>query len=1486
MRSYAVTETLAAEGQSAFLGLCDALQLQAPADASAHDVIVAVQDAAVDDMLIDEQEQEQQLVLGQTEAAVTGSLWANELLRPCQSPVWLGIQQLSSCSAAAAAARDVSLPIWLLAQALAAAAQGAAAAGGVAAARQLLQQLPAAQQVLLPEQLLCTSAPSSTSSTSLLQALPQLVVTATVSCLLQPPSVAGANEATQQKLQLQLRTVAEAAAVLQQHQGPHSTLSALQLVSLVQQLPAVLSAQPWQPILQQLLPQLTQQQLLASAMQLPQQQLGLLQPIIQQAACHAAVEAAVAASAAQAVSTGAASPYQQSSWRAKHPQERARSEASHPAVDFLQPCMGLVAEAEAAAVLALAAKLQEGQDNSSGAQHWQQHLHALECLQIARSEVWATCHGILQQQYSSGTSVSTVVTELQSERLAWAWAQLAKRMQQLLSTSTGVLSSESCRQWEYLQQQMAAALQLDSSSDKPLLWRLGGHPQLPPTMRLLEAQRKVAALAAALAAAGGAGFQADARGRPAALVAAGLDWSALLHQAVAAAKVQQELQQLEVQQPQGPNGFAMFGQGEQEQQQQQQPGAGSGIDFDLLLEGLEGGSAAGAEAELRVQLAEAAAAVLSSSTPFRQSVAQGMALLGFFPQMQLLQQHKQGASPNAGSGQHKSAGELAMQAHALLQVADTLQEQASSLLLPVLTEMLLCPQRLQHEAAGAAAVTAALKQQSAAAGRNSLMGQLLPARAMLSPAVRQMQVDLQPLVQLSALQEQQQINTTSLLWLLQAALASTGASASAQAQSAQNLLQQLVGLESRVLQAMPSICQSSCQSSAAAGVPYLQLSWMLSSMLDSQQWPLSAPLLQQVLPGLLHEACFNWQGGLWTSSATSATQDRVQGLSGSGFSRSLAVSLQVLGSPVILHVASQTVAALQVCSSVAVDGTSKAPRLQQLSLAVQHLLQHAGQHSTSSASTAAAAHQHWVSLAILLAQVLLSHSSSFQNPADISQLHQLAQQLLAWSSNSFKGSGCMPSAADAQLWVQQCAGLLSRSSHTTLAAAAQQLLAPCAEAVLEHFVLGATQQQQQGAWYTQLAQQGWATLLLGCARLQLVAPPAGVDPAGKYGYKAAAVVRWVEQQLDPAVCVQHLQQQLPGGLDAAPALQQLLQDRQGFSARLQQLHSRCVPRPDPPQYHHLHQEVSAFTQGLASPARLLAVGKTLLAAAQGSTPAAVAAAPAAAAQEVSSWDGSAAAWSERMQRHFGLYLDVLQPVLLAVLEVRHGLCLLAAGSQAAQQAAEVDKAAVHSTAVSAVATSTSSSSSEQLVGITAGLLSFPPPLAPSALQVMQGPSSSSSSTWALFSSSSTGLSAVAGSMLAAPQLQQLTGTLVHQQLQSQLGSTRTSAGTAAASDLAAFSWQLQCAHAALLVSVQELLAAGPAASAAAKEQSRAGHADGGCLGRVYAVMQQLVSAWQSVKEFEAQAAAEAAQLYKHKTQTKTFLTEEVRSDGLGGLLCV
>lgn len=47
-------------------------------------------------------------------------------------------------------------------------------------------------------------------------------------------------------------------------------------------------------------------------------------------------------------------------------------------------------------------------------------------------------------------------------------------------------------------------------------------------------------------------------------------------------------------------------------------------------------------------------------------------------------------------------------------------------------------------------------------------------------------------------------------------------------------------------------------------------------------------------------------------------------------------------------------------------------------------------------------------------------------------------------------------------------------------------------------------------------------------------------------------------------------------------------------------------------------------------------------------------------QEVTAWQQIAAAWSEGLLKKFPLYRDLLQPVALAVFEVRHGLSLLLA----------------------------------------------------------------------------------------------------------------------------------------------------------------------------------------------------------------------------------
>eukprot|EP00775_Hariotina_reticulata_P010385 gene10385-10543_t len=90
--------------------------------------------------------------------------------------------------------------------------------------------------------------------------------------------------------------------------------------------------------------------------------------------------------------------------------------------------------------------------------------------------------------------------------------------------------------------------------------------------------------------------------------------------------------------------------------------------------------------------------------------------------------------------------------------------------------------------------------------------------------------------------------------------------------------------------------------------------------------------------------------------------------------------------------------------------------------------------------------------------------------------------------------------------------------------------------------------------------------------LQLVVPPPGVDPAGRYGYKSAALQRWVRQELEPSIQVRVMLQQLPGGPDSSAALLELRQQRAALLLKLQGLGTRRVPRPEPPQYLHLQRE--------------------------------------------------------------------------------------------------------------------------------------------------------------------------------------------------------------------------------------------------------------------------------------------------------------------------
>lgn len=309
-------------------------------------------------------------------------------------------------------------------------------------------------------------------------------------------------------------------------------------------------------------------------------------------------------------------------------------------------------------------------------------------------------------------------------------------------------------------------------------------------------------------------------------------------------------------------------------------------------------------------------------------------------------------------------------------------------------------------------------------------------------------------------------------------------------------------------------------------------------------------------------------------------------------------------------------------------------------------------------------------------------------------------------------------------------------------------------------------------------------------------------------------------------------QLLPGGPDETPSLSSALSRRATALAAAEQLLQRCVPRPAPPRYLALQQEVAAFLDGLGRPQRLLALAAALRAGAGAAT---------GALQEGEMWASSAESWAERLGEQYLGYADILQPVQLAVSEVCHGLRVMRGAAQAA-----VDAAAI---------AGGDGACAESLRSLTAGMLAFPTPTAQSA---------------ALLHAASGGKlqPLLPPSALAETHLKAAASAALEQQLQRQQALRAPSgAGGGRAAEIAAYTWQLQSARAALHAAVMEALIA-----------ARGGSGGGAvAVERANALFGAFLDAWRQLREYEARAAEEKDQMFKTKSkvQSSTHMTEEV-----------
>ena len=330
--------------------------------------------------------------------------------------------------------------------------------------------------------------------------------------------------------------------------------------------------------------------------------------------------------------------------------------------------------------------------------------------------------------------------------------------------------------------------------------------------------------------------------------------------------------------------------------------------------------------------------------------------------------------------------------------------------------------------------------------------------------------------------------------------------------------------------------RSGCRSVADAA-PLQLLLWLHNAQQRPGEWP------QLLRASLAHEAWFRWQQALW-GGASAALPAAHRAACAPRVVQQWEAFAQ---GPMRLHAAAATVLATGVTGAAAAPLAERAAKLVQLKLAARHLRQlSTGKVACNQAQLAAS---EWRAAAAVAAVTLAAHQTSV---GDARLREQLAQAMDSLASGS----------ASTQ---EQGAGLL-RTVHAALAASTHPVLQSLAEPVVLPMLHALVQGPAEADATANLWARGRCWALLGLLRVQLLVPPAGVDPAAKYGLLSDHTLGLLRIQLEPELAIRRQAQQLPGGPSEEGRIEALEQRAAGLAQRAEQLQQRSTPRPTPPSY--------------------------------------------------------------------------------------------------------------------------------------------------------------------------------------------------------------------------------------------------------------------------------------------------------------------------------
>lgn len=409
---------------------------------------------------------------------------------------------------------------------------------------------------------------------------------------------------------------------------------------------------------------------------------------------------------------------------------------------------------------------------------------------------------------------------------------------------------------------------------------------------------------------------------------------------------------------------------------------------------------------------------------------------------------------------------------------------------------------------------------------------------------------------------------------------------------------------------------TSCGRSIQEAVPYQMLSLVMDAFIDQNDDGGEASIAaiaewrQAFQQSMTHEAWYAWLSNLWEGPCAGQ------------------LASSIMQGPMQLHLSTVTANVSPFTHTVDVPLHNRAIKLLQLRIAGQQLQHMACASGSSKGYQQVVTSERQAALSICISTIAAHFSNgnvSNSNENDLlAALHHM-HDIAVIGDCDIKES---------MLTISQA---IQQTNHTVLQQTWSAHLAPAMQLL---FTSNASCSK------IGLVSRGQAWIHLGVARLFLCIPPLGADPAAFYELLLQHTLAFVQLKILPERDVRRQYDDLPGSPSQLEILSDLSKRQQSLEECISQLEGKSPPRPTPPQYMAIRDDIIRFVDGIASQDRVCSLMQRL-SIGDGD-----------AVREAQAWVDNTGGLISQLTRRYPCYKDIIQPVQVAIQEMRYGFGLL------------------------------------------------------------------------------------------------------------------------------------------------------------------------------------------------------------------------------------